>query len=204
MKHLLLALSLLAGTAATAQSTRFGLKAGASFATLTTPDAQFTTGLHAGLMIYSPLGGAFAVQPELLYSQKGFHVTARSGPIREGDETLHYFDLPLPVKFRAAGLYLEAGPQLGILMQTSVSAIDFAGRPATGTNDNLFNAFELGYVLGLGYQGESGLVLGLRYNGGISDAVRIGGAAGIRNSVIQLSAGFLFGGGDGHAREFSQ
>jgi hypothetical protein len=206
MKKLLLSLGLLAGATAVAQAqttgstgTRFGLKVGVVAATVAGDDRDFQGnvqnrfGFQAGVTTTTTIGvgGLFELHPELLYSQRGYQIEDVS------KTTFHNIDLPLLARINAAGLVFEAGPQVGYLFARKTKYDDSARPDETGRG--LLNKLQFGYIVGVGYQLESGPNVGIRYNGGITrlydgDAAIAGGNK-IRNSVFQFQLGFAFPGG---------
>ncbi|WP_022823770.1 porin family protein [Hymenobacter norwichensis] len=204
MKNILLPLSLLASiTAAQAQSangggTRFGLKVGVVAATLAGDNKDFEGnvqnrfGFQAGVTTTTTLGvgGLFELHPELLYSQRGYQIEDVS------KTTYHNIDLPLLARINAAGLVFEAGPQIGYLFARKTKFENSS--MADVTTRGQLNKLQFGYIVGVGYQLESGPNVGIRYNGGITklydgDAALAGGNS-IRNSVFQFQLGFAFPG----------
>ncbi|OON68727.1 porin family protein [Hymenobacter sp. CRA2] len=206
MNKILLFLALLTGATAAAQAqstngggTRFGLKVGVVAATLAGDDKDFQGdvqnrfGFQAGITTTTTLGvgGLFELHPELLYSQRGYQIEDVS------KTTFHNIDLPLLARINAAGLVFEVGPQVGYLFARKTKFDDSAIPDITGRGQ--LNKLQFGYIVGVGYQLESGPNVGIRYNGGITrlydgDATLPGGN-NIRNSVFQFQLGFAFPGG---------
>ena len=176
-------------TTSYAQS-RFGVKAGINLTRYVgdrTDDAKNLVGFQGGFSYTMPLttDGFFAIQPELLYVQKGAKVPQNG---REVTSRLHYLDLPVLARVKAGGLLLEAGPQFGYLLSHSGGYT--ADAPAAG-----YRRVDVGYVAGVGYAVSSRYTLELRYNGGLSRLFSSlqGGLANPRNSGFQLNLGYLFG-----------
>jgi hypothetical protein len=197
------ALLCLAGTAC-GQSVRYGLKAGVSLAQFTGIQSvanQNRVGATAGLMADAPLSEKLALHPELLFSQKGMQFDG-SGPggYRSTDAfRLNYLDLPVLLRLKFGGFFAEAGPQPGLLLNARFTHTESASTspPLTYSQDNTSatRRFDLGYVLGIGYQLKQRWELGARYNGGIlSVSPQSSGSNSPRNSVFQFQAGYLFGG----------
>ncbi|MFC6221634.1 porin family protein [Hymenobacter artigasi] len=193
MKKVILSLAILAGvtSAAQAQSTRFGVKAGANLASFSGDNSsnyKNLVGLSAGVMADFGFSDLLSFHPELLYSQKGFK--AESGGV-SGQARLSYIDLPLLLRVNADGLFFEAGPQVGFLTSQKT---EVAGTTLSTSTDGL-RKVDVGYIAGVGYQLSSGLEFGVRYNGGISD-INDPSVTGDkqRNSVFQFQVGYLFGG----------
>ncbi len=211
-------------SSAQAQSIRLGLRAGANYSNLAGNVRNQNTydnkiGFLGGVMLNVPLvgDGFLSLQPEVLYSQKGFNnkpteysVLGLPGTMqkREGSVNYNYLDVPVLLKVRAAGLVFEAGPQYSYLLSannqtktTTTSA--FGGDPTvTESRDKTdvsgFNRNELGYLAGVGYEATNGLSLNLRYTGAFSDFVKSdnstyfnGDLKNARHSAFQLSLGYL-------------
>lgn len=197
MKKIVLSLGLLVGMAgiANAQNIRFGVKAGASLSSLSgdnTGEAKSVVGFVGGLAANFGFSDLLSLQPELLYSMKGFK--AESG----GDKVqthFNYLDIPVLLRVNADGLFFEAGPQVGFLLSQKTT-YDVAGTSIPdNTSTTGLNKVDFGYAVGLGYQLESGPSIGIRYNGGIAD-INDKSVAGDkqRNSAFQLQLGYMFGG----------
>lgn len=197
MKKTLYTLALVAGFGSAAQAqgnVSLGLKAGASYASFTGPDAGGREGLfgfHGGAFANIGLSRMFAVQPEILFSQKG----AKSKDVTDVSSRLNYLDVPLAFHVNADGLFFEAGPQVGFLLSAKYNF----GNVSVDAKE-VTNAVDFGYLAGLGYQRKTGPGIGLRYNGGfssISKPITAGNTTvqnRIRNSVFQLYLTYSFGG----------
>jgi hypothetical protein len=220
VKKLLLSLGLLAGvaSAAQAQETRVGIKAGVGLSNVTGNDAhnfknQF--GFQAGIMADIGLSSLLAFHPELLYSQKGAKIDGSASYVsgagtytstQSGKLRLGYLDLPLLLRLKAAGAFFEVGPQLGLLLSrelnnTATTEVTYAGGTGSSiTTENVSTSgtdgarkLDIGYVLGLGYRLPQGLELGVRYNGGLAKLADGDSAPKLHNSVFQFQIGYLFG-----------
>jgi hypothetical protein len=209
-------------SSAQAQDVRFGLRAGANYSNLAGDIKNESTynnkvGFLGGVMVNVPVtgDGFFSVQPEVLYSQKGFEnkPTEYTGVLgakqkREGSVNYNYLDVPVLLKINAGGFIAEAGPQYSYLLsandQTKVTTTPaLGGSPSTSesqskTDVSGFNRNELGYLAGVGYQADNGLSLNLRYTGAFSDFVKSdngsyfnGDLKTARHSAFQLSLGYL-------------
>ena len=224
-KSALLAAALFATAAvssAQAQDVRLGFRAGANYSNLAGNIKNQETynnkvGFLGGVLLNVPVtsDGFFSVQPEVLYSQKGFEnkPTEYTGVLggkqkREGSVNYNYLDVPLLLKINAGGFIAEAGPQYSYLLtandQTRTTTTPpLGGSPTTTESQNKtdvsgLNRNELGYLAGVGYQATNGLSLNLRYNGAFSDFVKSdnstyfnGDLKNARHSAFQLSLGYL-------------
>lgn len=125
-KMLLLAAAMVSITyAATAQDgLAFGLKVGTNYSNVYDSegedfeaDAKF--GLAAGAFLSIPIGKYLGIQPEVLFSQKGFKGTGTLfGSSYDLTRTANYIDVPLLIAVKPTGsITLLAGPQFAFLMK---------------------------------------------------------------------------------------
>ncbi|UOR06785.1 PorT family protein [Hymenobacter aerilatus] len=188
-KLLLFGIILSAGSlSAQAQTTRFGLKAGANYSNvylngITRPERLW--GFAAGGFAQIPLtqDGFFSVQPELIYSAKGSKTSLSFGG--EYRQRLHYIELPVLAKINASGFIAELGPQVSFL-----AAARFETPNGTSTDLEGSNRLALGAVAGVGYQLPMGLSITLRY---ANDLTKLS-PNGPRNTLYQAQLGYLFAG----------
>lgn len=214
-----IALLLLAGlsfSVAQAQ-TKVGLKGGVNYSNiagdLENEDVYMNKfGFNGGLTANFAITGDnfLSIQPELLYSQKGYKyrddeftdILGREVR-RKGTRNFNYLDLPVMLKVNAGGLFFEAGPQLSYLLairdntETSVNGNTDSNWRSIDKDD--LAELEVGYAAGLGFQATNGVSLGVRYNGSMSDLAKKDPnndeLVNARHSAFQLQLGFLLGGG---------
>jgi hypothetical protein len=177
----------------------FGAKAGLNLATFIgdPEDVDMKAGFHVGGMAEIALNEKFSIQPELLYSTQGTEaeVVFFNG-VNEQRETLEYnfsyINLPVMAKYYVTeGLSLEAGPQIGFLVNAEAE-IDGQTEDADQLLGDL-STVDFGLNFGLGYKLNSGLNFAARYNLGlsnISDESSVDGE--FNNSVFQFSIGYFF------------
>jgi hypothetical protein len=97
-----------------------GIKAGGNYSNVYDEESQnFNAdskyGLAAGAFLSIPIGRYLGVQPEVLFSQKGFHA---SGNNYSFTRTTNYLDVPVLVAFKPAEfLTILGGPQYSYLMK---------------------------------------------------------------------------------------
>lgn len=196
--------ALLLGRPATAQDQpklQFGLKAGLtstgyrkqdSFST----DERLLGAAAGGLMRYTfSRNQRWAVQPELQYAGKGGRFTRfkdADGNATSYTDRIHFLDLPVLLRYRYHGLFLEAGPQLSFPLGKPDDLPYEVLRNMTGRTD--YAPVQLSYALGLGYELPNGLSLNLRYADDTSNLYWPGTTGGVRNSVLQAQVGYVFGG----------
>ncbi|MBX0292852.1 PorT family protein [Hymenobacter sp. HSC-4F20] len=206
MKKLILVLLGTAGlaTAGHAQGVKLGVKAGVNLAnyggdgkkliedTFGT-DVKSLVGFHGGVMLNAPLSsdGFFAIQPELLYSQKGGRLE------EDGDKITFrqsYLDLPVLARINAGGFIFELGPQASLLL-SSKTKVEVGGQSNEESDTDGMNKFQVGYAAGVGYQLSSGPNFTIRYNGNFTSIDEDSDKdSKITHQVFQFSVGYLFGG----------
>ena len=167
-----------------AQESSFGIKGGFNAAFVET-DSGFKTesrnGFHIGIYGENRLSDTFAIQPELMYSQQGFTETNGSG---EREQKLDYINLPIMLKaYLVPGLYIEAGPQIGLAINDKEEFRNFLGESSV-TRDP--ESFDYGVGLGAGFKLVNGASIGVRYNIGLGDLYE---DDNFNNRVFQISLG---------------
>jgi hypothetical protein len=108
----------------------FGLKAGANYSNVYDAQgeefhANAKFGSAAGAFLTIPMGTYFGIQPEILFSQKGFQATGRIlNNTYNFTRTTNYIDVPLLFALKPSEfLTIVAGPQYSYLLkQTDVFA----------------------------------------------------------------------------------
>jgi len=168
---------------------RWGVKAGANFATVNTessaPDWGSRIGVHAGLLAHIHLSKNWALQPELVYSLQGSKNTV--GSVKQTNN-LHYVNVPVLVQYMFNnGFRLQTGPQIGFLAGANTK---ISGGTST-SNSDLYNNTDFSWSFGGGYLTNTGLGIDARYNIGLNDVYKPG-AMKETNSVIQLGLFYMF------------
>lgn len=101
----------------------FGIKGGVNISNIYDSneedlDAESKLGLAAGIFLGIPLGQVIGIQPEVLYSQRGFKATGDNllGEY-EFTRTTNYLDVPILLAIKPSPmLTLLAGPQFSFLL----------------------------------------------------------------------------------------
>lgn len=184
----------------------FGAKGGVNFSTFSGDgsnafnDPNGRTSFNLGLLAEIPVTDRFSVQPEVLYSGQGYDISERDNA-NDIEYQLDYINIPVLAKFYVTdGLALEAGPQVGFLVN---SEIDY--NPSS-TNDNnsislsedQFNTIDLSAALGASYKFQGGFFVNGRYNIGLTDIYddsfsgNIFSGTDAKHSVVQAGIGFMF------------
>lgn len=175
--------------AAQAQTATFGVRGGANISNLSgdlRDEDRFENkvGFHAGIMAnFGIVEDFFSIQPELLYSVKGFKNEDSEFSLlgqnwrREGKVNYNYLDLPVLARIKAGPLYFEAGPQASYLLSVNNETRTYRNGTLQTTNRDQkskegLSEFELGYAAGIGFTSRNNAIsFGVRYNGAFSDFV---------------------------------
>lgn len=188
-----------------AQEVKLGAKAGANFAKLTgddVEDADGRTGFHLGVLAEIPFNEKWAIQPEILYSQKGLQSKSDffDGEI-ETKLKLDYITVPIMGKYYFTdALSLEFGPELGFRakaeQEIEITGENDGGLEGTEDIKDDISGFDFGAGGGLAYQLNNGLFLQARYIIGLTNITKDDdeGAFGddLTNSNLSFSLGFKF------------
>ena len=168
-----------------AQLVRFGFKGGLNYANqngsnITVNSDNYNTdaitSYHAGLVAELKLTDGFSIQPELLYSTQG---ATYKNAVEEFENELGYLSIPVLAKFNLnKTVSLDLGPQASFLLSER-------------NNFDVKNAetFEFGVAGGLSLNLTKRFFIQGRYVLGLTEASR---EAEVKNSVLQISAGFKF------------
>jgi hypothetical protein len=166
---------------------QFGLKAGGNYSNYTQQNfsSDGLIGFHAGALVDFRLTKNLFIQEEFLFSSQGAKI--KSDLFGKDNVKVNYFTVPFLLKYRTnLGLYVEAGPQVG--MRTSENTSD----PQTG---DFAKRLDLSAAGGLGFQSKNGFGIGVRYVAGLSkvgDFKLSNENPEFRNSVMQASVFYIF------------
>ena len=145
-------------------------------------------GLLAGGFARYALSDLVAIQPELLFIQYGHHVNRdiEGEPVNE-TLYLNYLALPVMVKYYLGDFNLQAGPQLGFLINAKTTS----NGESEDTIDD-WRSMDLILNLGLGYELEMGLGFDVRYGFSLSNIAENLGDDTAKNNGFQISASYAF------------
>ena len=198
-KIILSAIAVMAFGFTNAQEVKFGVKGGVNFANLTgdVDDASMKVGFNVGGFAEIKVSDKFSVQPELLYSTQGAkEKESGSGYNAEYKLNLGYLNIPVMAKYYVAqGFSLEAGPQIGFLVNAkSKFESTTGGLTVSGTEDvkDNFESIDFGVNFGAGFDFTENVSAGVRYNVGLSNIAKDSGDNKVHNSVLSLSLGYKF------------
>jgi hypothetical protein len=151
--------------------------------------------IAAGLMAEYKLKPSFALYTELNYSRQG---AADRGDLQgvpfDNRIDLDYINVPLLLKFYIyEGLAIEAGPQLGFLLNAKYRSKQVEN-PLVRDLTNDFEGLDVSLGLGTSYKTEWGFIVGARYNFGLNTINNNTDfdSGDLRNAVFQLHFGYLF------------
>lgn len=179
---------------------RFGVKAGVNFSNVYDEEgedfvADGKTGFAGGVFLSIPIGKLFGIQPELMYSQKGFKSTANVlGSNYELKRTSTYLDIPLlvqvkPIKF----LTILAGPQFSYLLKTKNEFNGFSSEQQEELNSDNYKKNIFGFVVGADVNIEQFVISGrLAWDINKSDVDGNTTEPRYKNQVAQLTVGYRF------------
>ena len=144
-----------------------GIKGGLNIASLSGFEGRDRISGHIGVFLHHTINKNWCFQPELLYSGEGQRYM--SGGV-ERTLALGYLQLPLMIQYYPAPqVYLEAGPQFGLLVSAQDKADDESGH--INAKDD-FTTGQVAIGLGIGYKASEKLILYGRYNFGLTDVSR--------------------------------
>lgn len=199
---------------------KFGIKAGANFATIGGEANQQLnqllewtngyvtttgrTGMHVGGFVQIPVSESVVIEPGILYSTKGytlkgdvdFKVLELLGIGARADLMSQYLDMPLLVKATLGnGFQVYAGPQLSYLMNADLRA----RASVLGVNllnkkidvTDQFNKVDAALTAGIGYQFNNGISINAGYDYGLS-RIDANKSVNARNQVVKVGMAVRF------------
>lgn len=181
---------LMAATLFAQGNAEFGLKGGLNIASLKIDNVNndaidARTSFHIGGLAHIHLAPEWAIQPEFVYSGQGMKQDFGNN---DYEYKLGYINIPVMLQYMFNnGFRLEAGPQLGILVnakQEDVNGVDVDVKDDYKTAD-------VGLGFGLSYLTYSGIGFGARYNLGLTD-INDFGVNEIKNRVGHISIFYMF------------
>ena len=193
----------------TLHAQRLGILAGGTFSQLRGIDdvnAQNRTGTMFGVSLLLPFGSSVALQPELLFSNKGSRFNTGTGG--EKNVRLDYLEVPLLLRYDLAGgaaldPHFYAGPSIGYNVGCSVkfSRTGFPNTSSDCSKSSFFDAKTLdwGAIVGAGVDltvGGLGVTGGARYGIGLADINKTGSPTltqRVHNGTLTVYVGLLLG-----------
>lgn len=192
MKKLIFAFAVVLFSAAgtQAQTTKIGLKAGATGSNINisgiedegSPDMKI--GFYAGILSDIGISESFSVAPELFYSQMGAKES------EDGDKSkldLGYINLPVLLKYKTLGLSVFLGPQISYL----ISAKSKFNSETEDVKDG-YDKTDISGVIGAGYTLMNGFGFDARYQVGLTDIIKESGEGKLKNNAIMVGIHYYF------------
>jgi hypothetical protein len=194
-------LSLFSASLAQAQ---LGVKAGVNVAELTGREAEkasYKAFYHVAVFYQAHLLGPLSLQPELQYSVAGGNLKSA---FTDYDNKLHYLTVPVLAKLTLGPVFVEAGPQFGVLVSADQEGQLQVGLAPDGTPTygnvsrpatDRFKRTDLSVVSGVGLKLLGGLSVGGRLVAGLNNINDLKHVAGLsdprlQNRVFQAYAAF--------------
>lgn len=181
---------------------RTGIKAGLSASSLfydntSLNDRKERIGFHAGVFTQLPIGSSFAIQPELLYINKGASATYNTlGTSGRNSFNLNYAELPVLATIKLGNFAeIQAGPYVSYLLSSNVKTEGGLGNTGVNLDPDQFNRVDYGLAGGVNvFFGQ--LLVGVRYEQGAqkiaNTALSRAALNNARNGVGLLSIGYSF------------
>lgn len=169
-----------------------GIKGGVNFSSINVSDVNATwdgrTGFHGGAFALFKIT-AFAVQPELIFSQQGSTVKFSTQDL---DANFSYLNVPVIAKFYLpAGLNLQLGPQFGFLTSAESDYNPITNTPQDGTDlKEFYKNSDVSLGMGIGWDLPFGLTVDARYNLGLTEIDDNSSLEATKNQVFQISLGY--------------
>jgi hypothetical protein len=185
MKNSLLLLAFLTFTVAV--QAQIGVRAGIGSTNFSNGDSQraytSTTRIHLGAYYGLKATEKITIEPGLFYSGKG-HKDLPSGSTNEIKENLAYLDIPVLARYSLnSNFNVFAGPQAGFLLSRTRD-----NGSIKDTNAESLGGYEVGAVIGAGYQVASGVNLQVSDDFGLVPFNYY--EFEVNNTVFKLSVGY--------------
>ena len=179
---------------------RFGLKAGLNLSNVKNfglGSTKVKAAANGGFFIKVPIIKKFLLQPEILYSSKGF-LFPKTDSTASGKVTLNYISVPILISFKISDNFLlMLGPELNFITNAK-------SKSANRNNDisNNFRKFDMAIDFGTAYNLKNGLGIEFRYSHGFEDLANViktdqlGNYLGTQkqgsNRVMQIGLFYIF------------
>ena len=171
-----------------------GIKGGVNLSNLYSSevdDNNVRTGFHAGVYARNYLSDNFFIQPEIMYSSKGFEATD-DGFTEELELQLDYIDVPIIFGYNILlPIEVHVGPYISFLANDPSGSFDtdLIDGEFTADKDD-FNSLDYGVAIGAGLNLEF-IDFIVRYNLGLAPVASSGipeeALGSSKNSVLQIT-----------------
>lgn len=172
-----------------------GIKAGINYSNVYSESgdgfvADGKVGFAGGVFVSIPLSQLIGVQPELMYSQKGFKT---EGTFFDGQITSSYLDLPVHLQIKPTkNISILAGPQFSYLLSTKYELNGFSAIDEEDLDDNN-NRATLGLSVGVDFTIQNFLI-SARGSWDLSKVNKDNSTSDInyKNQLFQITLGYKF------------
>lgn len=149
----------------TSAQNAIGVKGGVNIASLSEFTGRSRVSGHGGLFLHHTINKNWCFQPELLFSGEGQRYFSNGA---EHTLALDYLQLPLMIQYYPVpNVYLEAGPQFGVLLSARDKVDEFDEPHANVKGD--FSTAQVALGVGLGLKASEKIIFYGRYNFGLTD-----------------------------------
>ena len=173
----------------------FGIKAGINYSNVYSESgdgyvADGKVGFAGGVFVSIPLNELIGVQPELLYSQKGFKT---EGTFFDGQITSSYIDLPIHLQIKPTeNISILTGPQFSYLLSTKYELNGFSAIDEEDLDDNN-NKATVGISAGVDFELQNFLI-SARGSWDLNKVNKDNSTSDInyKNQLFQITLGYKF------------
>ena len=157
-------------------------------------------GLQAGAAVEISITENIAIQPELLYFQKGTQTDIDfAGQTTVVEQTLNYIEIPILAKFKFETdqgpiLYGTLGPSFGFGIDGKIAVKGVEEEEAIDFQEDMLTRIDVGFSFGVGAQfqiGPGSLFVDARYLLGLT-SINEGDSSDIKNIGYGAAVGYLF------------
>ena len=189
------------GTSSTSTDTRenfkFGVKAGINLSNVYDEEgddfvADSKVGFAGGAFVSIPLGTFVGIQPEVMFSQKGFKFES-NGLLGDNKFTRTTSHLDIPVHLQIESLSILVGPQFSYLLNTKNEFNGYSAEQEQEINDENYKKGVIGLSAGVDFNIDN-FILSARAAWDLSKTNEDGEESSLRykNQVIQFTVGYTF------------
>lgn len=194
-KLLFLAVLVATGSILHAQETRFGVKAGASFANWAVEvggekeeDYKNRVGFQIGFLADVPISSSISFQPQFNFTSKG---SAEEHDGHLDKIVVNAIDIPLNLVFKSSSFFAGIGPNLGINLAASVKEEGESEEITIGNDPGNLKRMDFGANVMVGYEFKNGLFISAQYTPGFVNLSPDNGVTA-RSNFGGVSLGYFF------------
>lgn len=158
---------------------QYGLKGGLNYVNneiINTPyeindNSKYRLAYHVGAFAKIELSKKISFKPELLFSSKGYEISAIENVQPSGDGNLHlnYINLPLLIGYEFFDkMAINVGPELGYLLSAKAKY----DSKTIDLEEAWDNKFDFGISTGINYHLDENIALEIRYTHGLSSVIK--------------------------------